>query len=341
MSEQKSDLLCNKLAITISPYDDELFSSWIFRLALANAIEPYYLHKFVTNNARSWNMDLDVARDEDIIDCYCLKTGYSKSKIRKLLLHDLLERLAVKKTDKTNSRWLIPLNNRSRNLTAPGGILFCPSCLIKYGYFRQHWRLATTTICLEHMIYLKEHCQRCCTPVRLKYVYSDLRDSLDSESIMYCIKCRFDLRQSARHRAKPWSIHHSVVNSGIINRGFIDLPSKMIGFSHLYFEVVSVLSCVLLFRKTGILLYHYLKHRLGIKYERWELVSQNMKTIENISLNSRDIILYMIDWLLDDFPIRFNQVISESKVMPSILHMSRDYRPYWFNSVLKLIKNNK
>ena len=80
MSEQKSDLLCNKLAITISPYDDELFSSWIFRLALANAIEPYYLHKFVTNNARSWNMDLDVARDEDIIDCYCLKPGIVKVK---------------------------------------------------------------------------------------------------------------------------------------------------------------------------------------------------------------------------------------------------------------------
>lgn len=168
MNEQGLEQPCTKLAIVVDPYNDELFSSWIFRLALANGIEPYYLHKFIAGCTNSWNLDLDVTKNMDIIQRYSIATGYEIKEIYKLLLHDLLERLTAKKTDTTNSRWLIPLNNRKRNLAAAGGILFCSICLIKKGYFRQNWRLATTTISLEHMIYLKEHCQKCKQPIRLQ-----------------------------------------------------------------------------------------------------------------------------------------------------------------------------
>ena len=340
MNEQKLGHSCHKLAVIVQPYEDELFSSWIFRLALANAVEPYYLHKFITNNKRSWAMDLDVTRNEAILHSYSLATGYHKKEIRRLLLHDLLERLAVKRAPKTNSRWLIPLNNRKRNLVAPGGVLFCPICLIKYGYFKQHWRLATTTICLEHMIYLKEYCQRCKTPVILKYAYIDTKRNLNDETMMYCVNCGFDLRKSFKHHAKLRSIKHNQFNIKAVRDGYITIEGLQIQYSHLYFEVVSVLSCVLLFRKNGAELYNFISKQLGINYPRWSLVNQNMRTIENIPLNSRDTILYVIDWFLSDWPKNFWIAVSFDTFNYSLLQTSRDYKPFWFNAILSLIKKN-
>lgn len=335
MNGQELDPICNKLAVVIEPYNDELFSSWIFRLSLANGVEPYYLHKFVTNNLNSWRLDLDVTSNPNIIRNYANATGYSQDKIQSLLLHNPLEKLAVKNTNRTNSRWLIPLNNRSRNLTASGGIQFCSMCLAKYGYFRQNWRLATTTVCLKHMVYLKDHCPKCLRPVVLRHVYSKIRDTLNDDSIMYCANCGFNLRNAVKRRAKSNSVTHNKFNTQSIKDGFMITNNRQVSYSHLYFEVLSVLTCILFFRKTGTKLFNCVKHHLNIKYERWELVQQKMRTIENVPLNSRDTALYMAHWLLDDWPDRFINICKESKTPPSTLQMTRDYQPFWFHNTAK------
>lgn len=338
MREQNEAYICRKLAVTVEPYYNELFSSWIFRLALANGIEPYYLHKFVTGNPNSWNLDLDVTRNEQIIQDYSIVTGYTDKRINQLLLHELLERLAARKTAKTNSRWLIPLNNRRRNLAASGGIPFCPICLTEKQYFSQNWRLATTTVCLEHRIYLKEHCQRCRYPVTLKHVFSGFKNNLTDELLFFCASCGFDLRKSFKHHIKKLSISHSRFNKHIIKDGFVNANGKQIQYSHLYFEVVLVLSCVLLFRKDGCKLYNYLKCQLKINYNRWELVTQSMRTIENIPLNSRDIILCIIHWLLGSWPARILNICKKTKTNFNTLQMTRDYQPFWFYSTVQTLK---
>ncbi|HLX53299.1 MAG TPA: TniQ family protein [Aquella sp.] len=330
MSEQNEAYICNKLAVTVEPYCNELFSSWIFRLALANGIEPYYLHKFVTGNPNSWNLDLDVTHNEQIIQDYSIVTGYTDKRINQLLLHELLERLAARKTAKTNSRWLIPLNNRGRNLTALGGIPFCPSCLTEKQYFSQNWRLATTTVCLEHKIYLKECCQKCRSPVTLKHVFAAFKNNITDELLCICASCGFDLRKSVKRCIKRRSIDHNQFNAQVIKDGFINMKDKQIQYSHLYFEAILVLSCVLLFRDNGCKLYNYLKNQLQMDCRHCEIVTQNMRTIENIPLNSRDTALYMINYLLTSYPNNLADAINNSKTMPSILHMTRDYKPFWF-----------
>ena len=321
--------------IVIEPHDDELFSSWIFRLALANGQEPSIFHRLTIGGAnKAWNQDIDVLRNASIINQYSSKTGIPSQEIYKLLLHNLLERLAVKKKERTNSRWLIPLNNRKRNLSAAGGIPFCSLCLKQDGYFKQCWRLATTTVCIEHGIYLKEHCQNCRAPVILKKVYFSFKNCVTTEAIFYCVSCGFDLRKSRNRIASQCSIKHNKFNSRVINTGYIDTKHMRIQYSHLYFEVASVLSCILFFRKSGIKVYNFISSRVGIYRPNWSLVKPRMRTIENMPLNSRDTALQLINCLIGaDF--QFKAMLKNDIIMPSILHMTRDYQPFWYISLFE------
>ena len=334
-------MLNKQWPVIIEPYDDELFSSWVFRLALANGQEPSIFHRHTTGGRnQGWNQDIDVIRNENLIKQYCYKTGISYQQIYKLLLHNLLEKLSVRKKGKTNSRWLIPLNNRRRNLTSPEGIPFCSLCLTQYRYFKQCWRLAATTVCLEHGIYLKEYCQKCKTPVVLRKIYFSFKNCITVDAIVHCAMCGFDLRMSHKYGAKQSSIEHNYFNWTAINNGYINSSYLQIQYSHLYFEAVSVLSCVLFFRKSGVSLFKFIKHKLGLNYQCYHLVSQRMRTIENMPLNSRDVALHMINWCLEDYPHRFNSIVTSSGVMHSALRMTRDYHPFWFNRVFELVKKN-
>lgn len=332
-----AQMLDGKWPIMVQPFEDELFSSWLFRIALANGQAPRIFARLTYGSPQYWNMDLDVNRIKDFHDSFSNKTYLTSAQLEKLMMHNLLERLSAGKTDKTHLRWLIPLNNRLRNVNQVSGIPFCPLCLEENGYFKQSWRLATTTICLQHMIPLKEFCQRCHKPVFLKSIHQIFKNNLCPEAILFCTNCGFDLRRSFKHKAKSHSIQHNFNNTKIITEGFLNRGDLKISYSHLYFEAVSVLCCILLFRKGGRKLYRHLTQRLGLNYQRWDLVNKKMSKIESCPLNTRDIALYMIDYMLQNFPHRFLDTIDGSKMMQSYLHMARDYQPYWYYEINHLL----
>ncbi|MFT2098388.1 TniQ family protein [Marinomonas sp. 2405UD66-6] len=50
----------------------------------------------------------------------------------------------------------------------PQKLRFCPLCIRDYGYFKVHWRYKTSVACLEHKIWLHDHCYLCGKAVSTK-----------------------------------------------------------------------------------------------------------------------------------------------------------------------------
>lgn len=71
---------------------------------------------------------------------------------------------------------------------------YCPLCLQESGYYKLSWRFTHLTGCLQHNVYLLDHCGHCHTPVPL--VPSPLR-------IGICPNCDGDLRNCQTQSVHP------------------------------------------------------------------------------------------------------------------------------------------
>lgn len=68
-------------------------------------------------------------------------------------------------------------------------VKYCPHCIQKRPYMKAQWCYRLTCVCLEHQVYLLDHCARC----RRRVTLSSLMEGR-------CVRCHFQL---ARARANP------------------------------------------------------------------------------------------------------------------------------------------
>lgn len=330
----------NRLPIIVEPYSDELFSSWIFRLALANGTEPYILFKSLRFSSHKWYLDLDATGNIDIINAYANITNINISNIQNTLMHDLLNNTALPTKKFSGSKWLIPLNNKKDNRIIDGGIHFCPSCLEKYRYFKKIWRLAISTCCIEHKIKLKAHCQKCKSPVHLKYVNPMQKNFINSDTIFYCSHCGFDLRKSHKVKATDLDVIHNQINQNAVVDGYIIIGNIELNYSHLYFKVVDFLISLMFFRENGYKIFDELKKDAGTSVQRRELAKNYHIAIKNTPLKTRNIAFRMAYLLLSDFP---NNLISNIKLSNQKITRWHKYQfdePFWFSETLNNIYYN-
>ncbi len=175
------------------PFPDELFSSWLCRLAKANFFSYIqFLRNFTEidyeimknmSNKQYWMFDLDKKIPLELLNALSRKTGLSKEKILKLTLkewEDIIYHLFFTRKGSSSSKKL-------------GALRYCPLCLKedKIPYFRKFWRTRLATCCEKHKIYLNDRCSNldCKRPLNISLVKFE-------KSIKECVYCGADLSNS-------------------------------------------------------------------------------------------------------------------------------------------------
>jgi hypothetical protein len=182
-----------------APFEDELFSTWLARVALTLGCDPLTLTGELWPKWRPWTVDIDRGLDDKRMDLLVKRTGIKKETVEGLML--LSEAMTVSPTAVREQYavwpWLLTLGARNRK--RHGGLQYCPECLSedKRPYFRKQWRLAWHTVCEAHNCTLLDRCESCnasLEPHRL--------DAIDRE-LAFCARCKSDLRSAKADEALP------------------------------------------------------------------------------------------------------------------------------------------
>lgn len=179
-------------AIHVPVLPDELFSTWLVRVALAQGCDPMHLTGSLWPRWRAWTVDLDRGISEHRMEILAGRSGVDAVRLEAATLRPLLAAVApgVRPEQAT---WPWVLAQGSRNRRRRGGLQFCPLCLAEDAtpYFRRTWRLAWHVGCDQHRTLLIDHCH-CCHAVVEPH-----RVRANEATLCQCPSCGHDLRRTA------------------------------------------------------------------------------------------------------------------------------------------------
>ncbi len=180
---------------------DELFSSWLWRAAVAANVPPRVFAKQVLASDEG-----DV--DRDIGEANLRRLAQVTGQTSGHLAGGLLRRVPGATYDAQSGLIENVILSDERFLLGRGGqdlwgrpnavLQYCPACLASDGrpYFRRSWRLAHVATCLEHGCRLHDRCWQCDKPVAL----------LAQKSIDPVPRCQFCAASLAQ---ASWSPSHA------------------------------------------------------------------------------------------------------------------------------------
>lgn len=163
------------------PFPDELLSSFINRIAIANFAEPLlFIKKLENNKIKTPNYDWDLKIKDITLDKISKAIGREKSElfqmslkplkdIEEKIFNDLFSTKAQGKNIRIISRfrsiWFTDWSSRTD--VYKNGLRYCPICLKNddIPYFRISWRLGYIPFCSEHNCYLLNRCPSCGEPI--------------------------------------------------------------------------------------------------------------------------------------------------------------------------------
>ncbi|WP_339434276.1 TniQ family protein [Pseudomonas sp. EA_65y_Pfl2_P78] len=145
---------------------DELFSSWLARVALAHGYSPTSLAAVVWPTLRIWTQDFDRGGELSRLEKISAYVGIPATQLQLSTLRQAAQLLLGGHTEQPGVwPWLLVLG--CRNKFHAGGLQCCPECF-SHGnpYYRIQWRLAWHTCCEIHEISLIDCCYQCGAPLQ-------------------------------------------------------------------------------------------------------------------------------------------------------------------------------
>ncbi len=295
------------LLVRPRPREDELFSSWLVRLAWSNGEK---LHVFCRRRLgirrNLWNHDLDRLADLSSVERAAMVAGIPIERIFGTTLAAYEGALYERHVAKGVSRWLMPIGRYARTRTLHGQQYYA-RCLAEdeIPYFRRAWRLAFSVVCVKHGALLSDACHRCGAQVSFHegdYGSWALREECP---LVYCRKCKADLRETP----VGWPVERGVLRfqerlHGALEHGWTELwPGRWV-HSVPFFEGLHHLVRVL--ASNG-----YVRSiREVLMARRGELpfptpFRDKAERFENLRVHDRYALIRLLAWLMDDWPWRF------------------------------------
>ena len=165
-----------------SPQPDELLSSWLHRLAIANGVAPRAFAGVLGLGGGMWSPRLDVRLPHELAAWLGVRTGVPPEAISAMAMTEgalapLLVAVARDRACRSRSTWL----------------QFCALALptIALPIFGDRWRLASRVSCFRHGCGLRDRCPACRGGMA-PFAQTDLIPHY------VCARCGFDLRGAAR-----------------------------------------------------------------------------------------------------------------------------------------------
>ncbi len=181
LRERYRDFLGDRWPVAVAPQADELLSSWLHRLALANGVAPRAFGDIVGGGGGMWSARLDLRLPQTLPAWLAARTGLASDEISVLAMPD----------NAMAPLWLPQRETAQRRCST--WLQFCALCLTddRAPYFRRCWRLAARVSCFRHGCGLRDRCPACYGGLA-PFAQADLAPQ------HLCAHCGIDLRGAAR-----------------------------------------------------------------------------------------------------------------------------------------------
>lgn len=307
----------------IPPQNDELFSSWVCRLAYEHQVKVYtFLKIYFADNINYLARNVDLIKPSEVLNTLLNHTPLNAYEIDNLFLTTYEGHVFEKNTYNTYTQGIIPLgisNQKRKNF----GTLYCPKCLSKkFPYFKKKWRLTTSITCVECKTRLKDRCDKCKRPIayHLNNLSGNISDILYPQSLRFC-QCGHDLSIISIYDMPPTEIEIEYQNfmDKTINNGYNHITQ----YSFLFLEGFNLLVKKYLHNCKN----NRLRESLTKKLKRKNLPS-GKKDLGLWSLEERRLAILDIYTLFKDYPHSLNVFLIENKIYKSYIRNNNNY-PFW------------
>ena len=316
----------------IRPKADELFSSWLVRLAYAHHVKVHTFTRICFPGVQFWNRDIDKSVPNSVLTELAKLTNSTFPQIFNSTLKSYDGILFENHNDfKCNSNWIVPLGLYHRTWRN-AGLMFCPGCLRGFDepYYKKEWRLSLSVACIECNSILLDRCPNCKSPVSFFRAELGQKSKSPNNDIDRCFSCHFPLYKSKITHADDGIICIQQMINDCINYGW----SENVIYPIQYFSVLHhLLKIIVGKRSISLQLKRYLSKELKIKTIVTEGGYSNRFDV--LSVNERIYGLKLATWLLDDWPARFIYVFKK-QVPTHSTELLRDFidPPFWFWEVV-------
>lgn len=320
-------------AMNPKPFQDELLSSWLCRLAKANFFSyVQFLRNFTeidfkimknSNIKQYWMFDLDKEIPNELLSALSRRTGLSKENILKLTLKEWEDNIYYRFITRKGSI-------SSKKL---GALRFCPLCLKedKIPYFRKFWRTRLATCCEKHNIYLYDRCSNpdCKRPINISLIKYE-------KSIKECVYCGIDLSNSDVIKI-PENSHDIGITKNLkslLREGRISISDEHLS-SFLFFEAMYFL-CRFIIKYFPFKESEFSNHFVitsGLLVRERDFLSQRNFVFENMQISQ--LVLEIAYSFLEGYPIKIKEFIS--KYQPEFNYETQKECP----KLLKKFRNSK
>ena len=178
--ERYQDVAGDCWPAAVDPQPDELLSSWLHRLAIANGVTPRAFAGVLGFCGGMWSARLDLRLPQNLAAWLGARTDVAPETISAMAMSD----------GALVPLWL-PLRETARRSRSTW-IQYCSLCLADdhTPYFRRSWRLASRISCFRHGCGLRDRCPACRAGIA-SFAQADLVPH------QVCARCGFDLRGAA------------------------------------------------------------------------------------------------------------------------------------------------
>jgi predicted RNA-binding Zn-ribbon protein involved in translation (DUF1610 family) len=169
----QSCVIPTRWPIPITPYAEELLSSFLCRAAKLHGLSPSRFCHFYLPGMPVWNRDIDRTPPPGLLKMVACQAGLeSVERIKQTTLPASV----TKPTGGIHTRtqqimpWVteVGIYHRLRTLH---GQRFCPECIREQPYLLKHWRFSWCFCCTKHRILLHDACHQCGAVIAMHRAY--------------------------------------------------------------------------------------------------------------------------------------------------------------------------
>lgn len=218
------------------PCEDELFSSWMCRVAMANGQKLTSLLSLAVPGFKSLSINIDSA-----ISAEALKhiVSYLNTPFNKAVETTLWSYLGyVCEASTPRNKHMINILDTGETNSEQHFQQYCPECLSDcMSYFRRCWRLSFITVCSKHRCILLDQCPSCGVAVNYLKNQTRYKSKAFKGALTDCYQCGFDIKNAKAEPADPHVLKDISWYRQIIRQGYIELKPDIWIYSFSFFCV--------------------------------------------------------------------------------------------------------
>jgi len=328
------------------PFQDEVLSSWLTRLALANGLSLSEFRRTCLPKCTGLGSDIDLVPDLDFFQALANGSGLPIESVQELgYAHDE-GRVFSHPVTRNMVDWIVPATNydpktHDRRQALP----FCPTCLATdpVPYYRKSWRYAYSPFCLQHGI-LTDACEVCGA-----YSYSE------SGGGKVVVRNRFSTCQvcGEKFKAKTANLEIAALTDSfaiqqrlmkVLEERWIEFKSQPV-HAVVYLDGLHILVGVISNPQFGTAVRKWIAAASDDEIPPWPCGELSGR-FESKSPTVRAQVLRAAGWLVEKWPSRLVELLEELSVTGTALLGPATGRPFWMTGFeldkqkVELGKNN-